>query len=191
MPVKSMSGRECNNQWDLNLIPNEVVDQNCNNLDRCNDGQWELESEGSDDDEVKGTVFQSEEKMYEFYNQYARRVGFSICRGAVKRTKDDKIRKRVILCSKQGFKERHNKGTPPKARPDMHTGCMARIQCIAKGDQFVVTKFIQEHNHKLVDSTEGHLLRSQRKILPQQTTFMESLHSGGCGPTQIFGLQST
>ncbi|MCL7030081.1 hypothetical protein MKW94_001746 [Papaver nudicaule] len=128
--------------------------------------------------------------MYHFYNQYARRIGFSIRKGTVKRSKDDKIRKRVILCSKQGFKERHGKGTPQKARPDMRTGCMARIQCIAKGHEFVVTKFIEEHNHELVNSTEAHLLRSQRKILPQQVKYMESLRSGGCGPTQVFTIMS-
>ncbi|KAI3888118.1 hypothetical protein MKX03_037529 [Papaver bracteatum] len=80
-----------------------------------------------------GLSFESEDKLYHFYNYYARRTGFSIRKGHFKRSSDGEIRKRVIHCSKEGFKQRHKRGTPQKERPVLRTGCMAHIHGIAKG----------------------------------------------------------
>ncbi|KAI3963549.1 hypothetical protein MKW92_026743 [Papaver armeniacum] len=137
-----------------------------------------------------GISFESEEKLYHFYNYYARRKGFSIRRGHSKRSSDGEIRKRVIHCSKEGFKQRHKRGTPQKERSLLRTGCLALIQVIAKGGALVVMKFVEEHNHELVLAEEAHLLRSQKNILPQQARYIESLHSGGCGPSKAFAILS-
>ncbi|KAI3872376.1 hypothetical protein MKX03_020960 [Papaver bracteatum] len=51
-----------------------------------------------------GMLFESEDELYHFYNYYARRTGFSIRKGPFKRSSDGEIRKRVIYCSKEGFK---------------------------------------------------------------------------------------
>ncbi|XP_026433568.1 protein FAR1-RELATED SEQUENCE 5-like [Papaver somniferum] len=189
--------------WDLNFMPTDDFDQD--DFHYNDNGLLESESSMDSSDEVDensvpdgdytirdpsddvpklGMTFESDDKLFEFYNEYARRKGFSVRKGHVKRSSDGQIRKRVVLCSKEGFKERHKRGTPQKERPILRTGCMARIQCIAQGGSLVVTKFDDEHNHELADVSEAHLL------LPQQATYMESLHSGGCGPTQTFAIMS-
>ncbi|KAI3870153.1 hypothetical protein MKW98_005966 [Papaver atlanticum] len=137
-----------------------------------------------------GMLFESEDELYHFYNYYARRTGFSIRKGHFKWSSDGEIRKRVIYCSKEGFKQRHKRGTPQKEHPVLQTGCMALIQVIAKDGMLAVTKFVEDHNHELVLAEEAHLLRSQKRILPQQARYIESLHSGGCGPTKAFSILS-
>ncbi|KAI3884674.1 hypothetical protein MKX03_016122 [Papaver bracteatum] len=63
-----------------------------------------------------GMLFESEDELYQFYNYYARRTGFSIRKGHFQHSSDDEIRKRIIHCSKEGFKQRHKRGTPQKER---------------------------------------------------------------------------
>ncbi|KAI3961059.1 hypothetical protein MKW92_003363 [Papaver armeniacum] len=106
----------------------------------------------SDDVPKLGMTFESDDKLFEFYNEYTRRKGFSVHKGHVKRSSDGQIRKRVVLCSKEGFKERHKRGTPQKERPILRTGCMARIQCIAQGGLLVD----DEHNHFIPEDVDQH-----------------------------------
>ncbi|KAI3935568.1 hypothetical protein MKW92_039847 [Papaver armeniacum] len=152
--LESESSMDSSDEVDENSVPN---------------GDYTIH-DPSDDVPKLGMTFESDDKLFEFYNEYTRRKGFSVRKGHVKRSSDGQIRKRE--------------------RPILRTGCMARIQCIAQGGLLVVTKFDDEHNHELADVSEAHLLRSQRRILPQQAAYMESLHSGGCGPTQTFAIMS-
>ncbi|KAI3879068.1 hypothetical protein MKW92_045960 [Papaver armeniacum] len=48
-------------------------------------------------------------------------LGFSIRMGHSKRSSDGEIRKRVIHCSKEGFKQRHKRSTPQKERSMLRT----------------------------------------------------------------------
>lgn len=176
-------GLDCVPHCDTEKIDEYILDENGDLVETSNDMTTNYIPK-------VGMVFESEDELYHFYNYYARRTGFSIRSGHSKRSSDGEIRKRVIHCSKEGFKQRHTRGTPQKERSVLRTGCLALIQVIAKGGVLVVTKFVEEHNHELVLAEEAHLLRSQKKILPQQARYIESLHSGGCGPSKAFAILS-
>ncbi|KAI3953024.1 hypothetical protein MKW92_016753 [Papaver armeniacum] len=105
-----------------------------------------------DDVPREGMMFDSDDQLFNFYNNYARRIGFSVRKGHVKLSKNGDITNMILLCSKEGVKEKHKRGTPQKERPLMCTECMARIQCSVKSGTFVITKFIAEHNHLRIRS---------------------------------------
>ena len=49
-----------------------------------------------------GMAFKSEDEAYDFYNQYARKVGFSIRKSHTKLRRDGPLYQKHLVCSKQG-----------------------------------------------------------------------------------------
>ncbi|KAJ1266146.1 hypothetical protein BS78_08G128500 [Paspalum vaginatum] len=70
-----------------------------------------------------GMSFESEEKAYDMYNDYAGKVGFSIRKSCQKRRVDRTIYRKYIVCSGQGQRE-NTESTKDTTR----TGCDARVQ---------------------------------------------------------------
>nr|XP_010930472.1 protein FAR1-RELATED SEQUENCE 7-like [Elaeis guineensis] len=112
-----------------------------------------------------GMLFDSDEQAYQFYNEYARRIGFSIRKQNMTRSKSGEIKLRRFVCYKEGY----YKGSPfdkdaKFLRTDVRTGCNAHIGIKRlKNGKFCVHRFQPEHNHKLASSKKVHLLRSQRE----------------------------
>ncbi|KAF9616049.1 hypothetical protein IFM89_028346 [Coptis chinensis] len=139
---------------------------------------WETKAGPPDIDSVThalpkvGMVFQSEEHAYDFYNQYAKTVGFSVRRdsSSVNRS-DGTVIRRVLCCSKQGF---HT-----KIGLSARTGCEARIIIKRRGGNFLLTVVNETHNHELVAPSEVHRLRSQRKFEDSQA---RNMYHSGIGP---------
>lgn len=112
-----------------------------------------------------GMEFDSENKAYEFYNNYAGMAGFSVRKGWLdKRVSDKTTRSRTLVCSREGFRQERKTGIEAKRpRPETRIGCPARmkIKLIPSG-MYRITKFIAEHNHQPAPPSSKHLLRSQR-----------------------------
>ncbi|XP_026400199.1 protein FAR1-RELATED SEQUENCE 5-like [Papaver somniferum] len=151
-----------------------------------------IEEATGDDITMIGKIFKSEDDAYEFYNVYARSVGFSVRKHwASKRKVDKKIIGRTFCCSCEGQREKHTRGTPTKPRGVTRTGCMARMQIkINDNENYYVVEFLDDHNHELASSDKVHLLRSQRKMLPAQATLINNMISSGFGATRIFSYMS-
>jgi zinc finger SWIM domain-containing protein 3 len=94
-------------------------------------------------------VFESEDKAYWFYCNYAKEMGFGVRKHHIKRRANGSVSGRVFSCYKEGFGR--NIKPKSKPRPDVRTGCRAHltIRTIEKG-QFCVTEFEPNHNHDLV-----------------------------------------
>lgn len=94
-------------------------------------------------------VFESEDKAYWFYCNYAKEMGFGVRKHHVKRRANGSVSGRVFSCYKEGFGR--NIKPKSKPRPDVRTGCGAHltIRSIEKG-QFRVTEFEPNHNHDLI-----------------------------------------
>ncbi|XP_026383807.1 protein FAR1-RELATED SEQUENCE 5-like [Papaver somniferum] len=141
---------------------------------------------------IIGRTFKSDDDAYEFYNAYARTVGFSMRKQSASKTKADKeVMGRIFCCLGEGEREKHPRGTPTKPRALTRTGCMARMQIRINDDEtYSIVSFVTEHNHELSSQDKVHLLRSQRKIQPAQATLINNMVSAGFGATRIFSYMS-
>ncbi|XP_026434297.1 protein FAR1-RELATED SEQUENCE 5-like [Papaver somniferum] len=144
------------------------------------------------DENIMGRTFKSDDDAYEFYNAYARTVGFSVRKqSASKRKADKEVMGRIFCCSREGEREKHPRVTPTKPRALTRTGCMARMQIRINDDEtYSIVSFVTEHNHELSSQDKVHLLRSQRKIQPAQATLINNMVSAGFGATRIFSYMS-
>ncbi|KAF6164590.1 hypothetical protein GIB67_032818, partial [Kingdonia uniflora] len=120
--------------------------------------------------------FQSEEKTYDFYNLYARLIGFSMRRGSSSVRTNKVVRMRVLCCSKQGQYQKHSRGTPEKKRLDTRTNCEAKVVIKLFGNIYRLVEFKEDHNHELAPPSKVHRLRSQRKVDNKQKILMKNIY---------------
>ncbi|KAJ4723491.1 Protein FAR1-RELATED SEQUENCE like [Melia azedarach] len=106
----------------------------------------------------EGMLFESEEAAKAFYDEYARRVGFSTrIVSSRKSERDGSIISRRLACNKEGFNVNRQKSgrVQIRKRESIREGCKAMILVKReKPGRWVVTKFVREHNHPLVISSE-------------------------------------
>ncbi|KAF6133985.1 hypothetical protein GIB67_040749 [Kingdonia uniflora] len=124
-----------------------------------------------------GMIFESETESYDYYNAYARSMGFSIRKSKMVTRRDKTITRRILCCSKEGFRCKHPRGDPMKPRPVTRTGCKAKFGIHLQNGIYVVNEFEEEHNHPLARPTEAHMLRSQKKNLDTQAFNIEDILS--------------
>ncbi|GKU85893.1 hypothetical protein SLEP1_g497 [Rubroshorea leprosula] len=91
--------------------------------------------------------------------EYARRVGFVVRIMQRRRSGiDGRTLARRLGCNKQGFSPNNKSsyGSEKKPRPSAREGCKATILVkMEKSGKWVVTRFVKEHNHPLVVTTNG------------------------------------
>ncbi|XP_059302307.1 protein FAR1-RELATED SEQUENCE 5-like [Lycium ferocissimum] len=114
-----------------------------------------------------GLEFDNDKNALNFYNEYARRVGFSVRKEYVNTNKKlGYLTSRKITCYKEGFRRNDKeKEQVKKSRRETRTGCQARIIVTRQSmGKYRITKVELEHNHSLVPPTMVHMLPSHRKI---------------------------
>ncbi|XP_043699480.1 uncharacterized protein LOC122650206 isoform X2 [Telopea speciosissima] len=123
------------------------------------DGTDNGASERSSQVPVVGMSFKSENEAYKFYNAYARTKGFGVKKLQVDRARKDGIQgetvNRVFTCVKERLRDDSYKGYRDKEVQYQDTtrmDCKAAMQIKKCPSGWVVTKFIEEHNHELVPS---------------------------------------
>ncbi|XP_059659758.1 protein FAR1-RELATED SEQUENCE 3 [Cornus florida] len=105
-----------------------------------------------DSDPHVGMEFDSEDAAKTFYDEYARRVGFSVRVGHCNRFKSDgTVTASEFLCARDGLKRRGGDSCD----------AMLRIECKGQ-DKWVVTKFVKDHSHSTVTPSKVHYLRPRR-----------------------------
>lgn len=134
--------------------------QHCNLNNVVNDhlGMIERSEEGLSAEILEpciGMTFSSLDGARDFYYDYAKRMGFTIRTNRIRHSlKNMAIIGRDFVCSREGFRAakhtlRNDRVLPP--RPITREGCKAMIRLAARdGGIWVVTKFVREHNHKLM-----------------------------------------
>ncbi|XP_042404838.1 uncharacterized protein LOC121995063 [Zingiber officinale] len=106
-----------------------------------------------------GMEFSLIDEAFLFYNQYARKSGFS---ARINSSKKNKITNEVVwktfVCFKEGHtddqRNKQAKGdqrTRERTRGEVRTGCKSKISLVKKqtGSAWVVTNFTEGHNHPL------------------------------------------
>ncbi|XP_042472371.1 protein FAR1-RELATED SEQUENCE 5-like [Zingiber officinale] len=130
-----------------------------------------------------GMEFPSLEEAFAFYNQYAREFGFSARLGNSKKNKrTNEVGWKQFVCFKEGHTdEKWEKvaqvdSVKERARGEVRTGCRAKLSLVKEqtGANWIVTKFLESHNHPLSTPSKVHFLRSHhhvseaKKVLTQQ-----------------------
>lgn len=110
--------------------------------------------------------FENDEKAYQFYNDYARRIGFDVRKAWVNRRSSGVIISRTYVCYKEGYygnKKDESQVEKHRFRPNERTGCLARMVIkLAKNGRYRVTEFQPMHNHEFVTARTAHTLKSHR-----------------------------
>jgi hypothetical protein len=129
-------------------------------------------------------TFKSEDSAYDFYNNYAKKIGFSIRKCHLKRRADKSARDKYFVCSNEGQKSGHSTHETKKERASTRS-CEARVQFyVSKEDIWIVQKVVLNHNHTFVSPDKTHMIRSQRCLLQADKYIMKNMR-GGIGPTGI------
>lgn len=120
-----------------------------------------------------GMEFESEEAAKNFYDAYARHVGFSTHVGQYSRSKPDgPIVRWDFTCCREVFK-----------RKNVET-CNAMLRIEKKNsDSWIVTKFVEDHNHSTVNPGKVHYLRPRRHFAGATMNAAETL--GSCSDLMI------
>ncbi|KAK3039302.1 hypothetical protein RJ639_026686 [Escallonia herrerae] len=115
--------------------------------------------------------FDSEQHAFDYYSEYAHRIGFSMGKQHVKKSCGVVMRK-TLCCSKQG-----EKGIDKRRenvyyhRPVSRVGCKAHMTfLLQKNTKFKVITFNSEHNHAFAPLPAKHMLRSKRRLSFAQTS---------------------
>ena len=134
-------------------------------------------NEGSSDMEpCVGMEFESEEAAKVFYDAYATRMGFIMRVDAFRRSmRDGKVVWRRLVCNKEGFRKlRPKRSENRKPRAITREGCKAMIVVKKeKTGKWIVTRFVNEHNHPLVVTPAN----GRRSVLLSQTPVSAQLTS--------------
>ncbi|XP_022870831.1 protein FAR-RED IMPAIRED RESPONSE 1-like [Olea europaea var. sylvestris] len=115
-----------------------------------------------------GMAFRSYEEVRNFYNRYAKSVGFNTAKVSTKNGDDGKQKYFSLACARSG------KTPPPTAgrnssrtRPPSKTECKARMNIAVYDDgRYVVTRVCLDHNHEL-NLGRPHEFRSSKMVTPQ------------------------
>ncbi|GMY10251.1 protein FAR1-RELATED SEQUENCE 3 [Fagus crenata] len=164
------------------------VEEGMGHRGAANDGDAELNegelniaenSSAHDEDGITepyvGMEFDSEDVAKTFYDEYARRLGFSSKVGQCSRSKSDgTIIARDFVCGREGLKRRHA------------DSCDAILRIELKSeDKWVVTKFVKEHSHSLVSPSKVHYLRPRRHFAGAAKTMAETYQGVGIVPSGV------
>lgn len=120
-----------------------------------------------------GMEFDSEDSAKSFYDEYARRVGFSTRVGHYSRS-SGMVTAREFLCSRDGLKRRAG------------DSCDALLRIELRGHgKWVVTRFVKEHSHSTVNPGKVQSLRPRRHFAGAVKHNAETYSGTGTVPSGV------
>lgn len=137
------------------------------------------------------------EAAIQFYKAYARAAGFDVRMSSAKKSRDTVIW-RYILCSREGEKHsaaevehdaEDDANLKVRRRVSMRCGCPAKCvfkYCGVLG--YVVQKFVERHNHPLVEDQYKHFMKGNRYLDNMHQKFILDCARSNIGPTHAFKL---
>lgn len=137
-----------------------------------------------------GMEFGTEQEAYDFYNNYARAIGFIIRRS--KGYKDDTKTwlDGKFCCSCQGKRGNDKRDDNVKCHcPETRCDCLAEMKFSYRStEKYCVVKFVAKHTHVLASPHKCMFLRSQATITAAQVVEAELADSFGIAPKASIGL---
>ncbi|XP_019055588.1 PREDICTED: protein FAR1-RELATED SEQUENCE 5-like [Nelumbo nucifera] len=118
-----------------------------------------------------GMMFENLDDAYCFYNEYARRVGFSTWKGKERKTRSGVIKDKTFCCFAQGFRNLKPRDNVKYYRDSTRTGCQAHMLVgLKESGQYSIIHFEKQHNHEVVTPSKTYMLRLHRKRTVVQTS---------------------
>ncbi|XP_073017887.1 protein FAR1-RELATED SEQUENCE 5-like [Primulina eburnea] len=151
-----------------------------------------------------GMKFESLEEAFSFYNQYARESGFSARMSNSKKSKKtNEVIWKKFVCFKEGHTDairwsKQSKSDEPvkeRARGEIRTGCKSKISVVKEqtGVGWVVSTFVESHNHPLSTPSKVHLLRSHRTVSAAKKALTQQFAEANvptCQQMRLFEIES-
>ncbi|XP_019184311.1 PREDICTED: protein FAR1-RELATED SEQUENCE 5-like [Ipomoea nil] len=145
--------------------------------------------------------FNTLDEGIKFYKTYGRAGGFHIRYNNVKRNRDNQIISRHLVCSRQGAKGGgqskpilevsvgNDNKKQRRRRISNRVGCRAKLgfKRVSTGE-FMVSIFIEEHNHSLCSEGAKLFLRCNRKLNVAQQAFLANCVKVNVGSSAGFKL---
>lgn len=190
-------GLGTSNSLDLN------VDQNCcsPNVLHANGSQTQSGNASANGGFVNtvfgiGTVFESDEHAYRFYNKYARLMGFNVRKDWINRSKvHGMVVSRKFTCSREGYRRKDKRDfTVKKHRKETRTGCLAHMIITRQQDgKYQVTHFEAQHNHDDINPINSNmlLLELQNEFCVAQAVEVDSYHNLGPKSSSALSMTNT
>ncbi|CAI9304073.1 unnamed protein product [Lactuca saligna] len=153
-------------------------------------------------DDIKPKVsskFNSYGEAETMYRKYALESGFDVRLGRVQKMKNGIITNRHLVCNREGNPNsskldtldiRHKK---TQRRKDLfRRNCKAKVvlEIIPGTLTYVVSDFVERHNHELFSKGNMHLSHSKRKLDYSQEIFIHNLSKQNIGPVKAHRLYS-
>ncbi|XP_057953744.1 protein FAR1-RELATED SEQUENCE 3 isoform X2 [Malania oleifera] len=122
-----------------------------------------------------GMEFESEDAAKIFYDEYARRIGFSTKVSQNSRPRPDgTVTAREFACAREALKRRNA------------DSCDAMLKIESMGQsKWVVTKFVREHSHSTMSPTKVHYLRPRRHFAGAAKNMAETYQGVGIVPSGV------
>lgn len=122
----------------------EKTGQPCNNaevVDLEDDREARIDPQLEIVEPVMGMKFSSIEETYQFYCNYAAKVGFNVRKKYHKKKKNGVVSRAVFCCSKEGFRQvNKRKEFVYFTRPSSRVGCEASLACLLGKERMVNTE---------------------------------------------------
>ncbi|KAI3924342.1 hypothetical protein MKW98_032543 [Papaver atlanticum] len=133
-----------------------------------------------------GMIFDTAEEAFDFYNEYARKIGFRvrIQRTNMNKAQRNRIHRQVLVCSCEGTYKMIRK--PRKRRETKRFGCLAAFEIkLITGDKYALIRFSSEHTHELVPPKFSHYLKTPRKLGFAQIGMTDKTQPPGTRPLEL------
>ncbi|XP_052621238.1 protein FAR1-RELATED SEQUENCE 6-like [Lactuca sativa] len=153
-------------------------------------------------DDIKPKVsskFNSYGEAETMYRKYALESSFDVRLGRVQKMKNEIITNRHLVCNREGNLNTSKLDTldiqhkKTQRRKDLfRRNCKAKVvlEIIPGTLTYVVSDFVERHNHELFSKGNMHLSRSKRKLDYSQEIFIHNLSKQNIGPVKAHRLYS-
>ncbi|XP_059650481.1 protein FAR1-RELATED SEQUENCE 5-like [Cornus florida] len=137
----------------------------------------------------------NEKEAYEFYNAYDGHIGFST-RKEYGNKVNGRITSRALVCSKEGVKGTDKRDVFRKtlrAQTRTNYGVRMVLRYDKTKAKYVVSKFVESHNHPFIIAKCSHMMPSQRQISSVLAIDVELASDSGisaCNAYELMGRQS-
>ena len=147
----------------------------------------------------KDMLFSSLDDCYSMYVKYAKECGFSVRKGTTKTNSKGVLHIKYYLCTRSGlYKDKKVDTLDPNQKERVvrsnfskRTDCGELLCVLFEAGSWKVYKFVEEHNHDLVELPDKHFLPTERHLTQLQKHVIHNMSKLNLGPVKAFNVMKT